>query len=209
MEKLQSTSERMLLNIQLFAEGEGEGETTPTSTLDGGEGAVQNSSEPQSLDDLLASNKDFQKEFDRRITKSLETAKAKWQTEYDAKLIAEKNEAEKLAQMNAEQKLNYELKKVKEELKAKNTELNSISLYKEASNIAKEKGLPIEYLDLIDFGSQNAESINTSIDKLLEIRNRDLELSLRSALREQKPMQRKSEREKIDPYIAGFNSYFE
>lgn len=207
MEKLQETNERMKLNIQLFAEGEGEGETTPTEpTNDEGSQAGE---KQLSFEDILASNKEYQKEFDRRITKSLDTAKAKWQTEYDAKLQAEKNEAEKLAQMNAEQKLNYELKKVKEELKTKNNELNSINLYKEASNIAKEKGLPIEYLDMIDFNNQSAESINSSIDKLLEIRNKDFELSLNNALKEQKPFQKKSEKEKIDPYIAGFNSYFE
>lgn len=206
MEKLQN---KLYLDIQLFADGGGEGDTTPTTEPINDEGSTQPEEVQLTLDDILASDKEYQKEFDRRITKSLETAKAKWKTEYDAKLQAEKNEAEKLAQMNAEQKLNYELKKVKAELADKNNELNSINLYKEACNIAKEKGLPIEYLDLIDFNKQNAETINTNIDKLLEIRNKDFEMSLNNALKEQKPYQRKNEKEKIDPFIAGFNSYFE
>jgi hypothetical protein len=35
---------------------------------------------------MLKSNKAFQSEFDRRLSQSLETAKDKWQKEYDAKL---------------------------------------------------------------------------------------------------------------------------
>lgn len=81
------------LNLQLFAE-------PPTDPpADGNKGADN----PQTFDDLLK-NKEHQAEFDRRVTKALETAKAKWQTEQDAAVEAAKTEAEKLAKMNAEKK---------------------------------------------------------------------------------------------------------
>jgi hypothetical protein len=194
-----NTMEKLQLNIQLFAD-----ETEPT------EPTTQEPEEKQlSFDDILGSNKDYQSEFDRRISKALDTAKEKWVADYSAKLEQEKTEAEKLAKMNAEQKLNYELKKTREELAQKNSELNSITLYKQASQIALEKDLPVEYLDLIDFGKQSAETINSSIDKLVEIRNKDMEKYLNGALKEKQPYQRKQERQELDPFLVGFNSYFE
>lgn len=189
---------RLQLNIQLFAEDEMI-ENNDNSQIEG----------QMSFDDVLGSNKDYQSEFDRRMSKALETAKSKWQVEYDAKLQAEKSEAEKLAKMDAEQKLNYELKKTRDELSKRTNELNAISLYKTASQMATEKGLPVEYLNLINFNNVNAEGVNEIMDKIVDIRNKDMEKYLKSTLRENPPMQRQTERQKIDPYIAGFYSYFE
>lgn len=193
---------RLKLHIQMFAEGDNP-DVTP-STNDDGQLDGQ-----MSFDDLLGSNKDYQSEFDRRVAKALETAKTKWTTEYDEKLQAEKNEAEKLAKMNAEQKLNYELKKAKDELAQKNNELNAINLYKTANQIAIEKELPAEYLDLINFNTESAETINATIDKLVEIRSKDMEKYLNTTLKERSPQQRRQEKEEVDPYIEGFNSYFD
>lgn len=193
-----NTMEKLQLNIQLFAEEE-----------------INDVQEPEteekqlSFDDILGANREYQSEFDRRVAKALDTAKDKWVADYTAKMELEKTEAEKLAKMNAEQKLNYELKKTKEELDKKNSELNSITLYRQASKMATEKDLPVEYLELIDFGKQNAETINTAIDKLVEIRTKDMEKYLNSTLRERQPYQRKQERKQLDPFIVGFNSYFE
>lgn len=187
----------MELDVQLFAEDEIEQE------------AEAKEETKLSFTELLK-DPEYQSEFDKLTSKSLETAKAKWQMEYDQRLQAEKTEAEKLAKMDAEQKAKYELKKVQDELAQTRGELNSIQLYKTASDIATSKGLPIEYLSLIDFKTQNADTINGSIDKLVEIRNKDMKEYLNKNLREQPPYDKKQDDgEKIDPYIAGFNSIFE
>lgn len=188
----------MVLDIQRFADGESEPVQEPVQ-------------EPTKLSFTeLLKDPEYQSEFDKLNAKSLETAKAKWQTEYEQKLQAEKSEAEKLAKMDAEQKAKYELKKVQDELADTKGKLNSIELYKTASDVAVSKGLPIEYLSLIDFTKQTADTINTAIDKLVEIRNKDMKEYLQKNLREQPPVNKKEEPgEKIDPYIAGFNSIFE
>ena len=81
----------------------------------------------QTFDEVL-SNKEYQAEFDRRVQKAIETAKGKWKEINDI----EKTEAEKLAKMNKEQKLEYEAQKEKQEkenalaeLDRKSTRLNS------------------------------------------------------------------------------------
>ena len=59
------------------------------------------------FDEILASNKEYQSEFDRRLAKSnnsfLETKKSEWEKEFTERLEREKSEAEKLAKMNTEQ----------------------------------------------------------------------------------------------------------
>ena len=56
------------------------------------------------FDEILASNKEYQSEIDRRLAKSnktyLETEKANWEKEYTERLEREKSEAEKLAKMS-------------------------------------------------------------------------------------------------------------
>lgn len=71
----------------------------------------------------------LQKEADKRVTKALETAKSKWEKEYAKKIEKAKNEAEKLANMTAQQKAEHErdeLQKELEQLKLKDT-LNEMS----------------------------------------------------------------------------------
>lgn len=62
------------LNLQMFAD-------EPEQTEE--KGAEQ----PQTFDDLLK-DKNHQAEFDRRVTKALDTAKAKWQQEEGARMQA-------------------------------------------------------------------------------------------------------------------------
>lgn len=95
--------------FQIFAEGEGGG-------AEGGDGAgTQQELKPQTFDDFLSTG-DFQAEFDRRVQKAISTAVAnaekKWRTLTDDKV----SEAEKLAQMTAEQKEKYRADKAEKEL---------------------------------------------------------------------------------------------
>ena len=69
-----------------------------------------------------------QAEFDRRVQKAIETAKNKWQEINDA----EKTEADKLAKMNKEQKLEYEAQKANKEKENALAELNAYKLKEQA-----------------------------------------------------------------------------
>lgn len=196
---------RMKLNIQQFAEeGANEGAVAETVT----EPAVENEQPKQeakaTFTDLLKENPDYQSEFDKLVSKSLETAKGKWEEDYKAKIT----EAEKLAKMNAEQKLKYELEKANKEKEDYKAQLEAGNLYKTASDIATDKGLPIGYLSLIDFSKENAETITKKIDDLVGLRNKDLEDYLSNKLKQATPKEKKSEAKEEDPYIQGFKSEY-
>lgn len=133
------------LNLQLFAEPT---EATPEAT-------------PPTFDDLLK-DKNHQSEFDRRVSKALETAKAKWAEEEAAKLEAVKTEAEKLAKMNAEQKAEHERLKRDKELADREALLTLRELRAEAAGTLAEKGLPKELIDSVTF--KDADSCKASIE---------------------------------------------
>ena len=198
---METKNEKMKLNIQLFAEGE-EVNNTETAT----EEPKAEESEISFVD--LLKNPKYQAEFDKMVAKSINTAKTNWQKDYDAKLQAEKTEAEKLAKMDADQRLKYELNKEKSEKAELQSKLNAINLYKTASDIAVEKELPIGYLDLIDFSKESAETITSKIEKLQELRNKDLQSYLNSKLKQPTPQEKQDVSNTVDPYIVGFESEF-
>lgn len=187
---------KMRLNIQLFADEEVVEEQTTTEEV------VEQ--EPSFVD--LLKNPKYQAEFDKMVAKSINTAKTNWQKDYDAKLQAEKTEAEKLAKMDADQRLKYELNKEKSEKAELQSKLNAINLYKTASDIAVDKDLPIGYLDLIDFSKESAETITSKIEKLQELRNKDLQAYLNNKLKQPTPQEKKDDSNYVDPYIVGFMS---
>ena len=163
-----------------------------------------------SFDEMLASNKEYQSEFDRRLAKSnntyLENEKTKWVKEYEAKIEAERNEAEKLAKMNVEQQLNYKIEQLEKQLSESNGRLNASSLRETTSDILNEKGIPLSYLKMFDFNTENADTINQKIEMLNDIRNQDLEERINQSFRQSSPRQVRNEIEEIDPYIEGFKS---
>lgn len=138
------------LNLQLFAE-------------DGNETAPEDkgADTPPTFDDLLK-DKAHQAEFDRRVTKALETAKAKWQQEAELRIEEAKTEAQKLAKMNAEQKAEHERAKREQELAEREAALSLRELKAQAATTLVEKGLPRELLDSLSY--QDAEACQKSIE---------------------------------------------
>lgn len=101
------------LNLQLFAaesEEGAQGGAEPGAQNNEGSGQ-QEGETAKTLDELLSSDKALQSEFDRKISKALETAKAKW--EQQAKNDA--SEAKKLEKMTADERARYQLDKDKAE----------------------------------------------------------------------------------------------
>ena len=198
---------KMLLNIQLFAEEEGASAETPAKeeANNTAETSSKETSDTPSFTELLK-NPEYQKEFDRLVNKSLNTAKTNWQKEYDEKIAQEKNEAEKLAKMDAEQKMQYALDKANAERDNYKSQLDAVNLYKTASDIATEKELPIGYLELVDFTKEDADSINKKIDKLVELRQKDLDNYLKTKLKQETPKEKTANDKAVDPYIEGFLS---
>lgn len=146
---------------------------------------LQNSTgnNPVTFDDFLKDGKN-QAEFDKRVQKAIETAKGKWQEINDA----EKSEAEKLAKMNKEQKLEYEAQKEKKEKENVLAELNAYKLKEQALSIASEKGLDVSLLSYFDFKTLKAEEINFKIDEVSVAFNKAVEKAVNEKLKEDTPI---------------------
>lgn len=144
---------------------------------------------PLSFDEILG-DKTYQAEFDRRVQKALDTAKAKWEADEQTK----RTEAEKLAKMDAEQKAKYELKKANEERDSAIAKLNAYELKNTAIKIAQEKGLDITLLEDIDFSKQTAETITTIIDTKKAVFDKALEKAMNEKYKESTPITKMSEK---------------
>ena len=114
-----------------------------------------------SFDDILKDKK-YQSEFDKRVAKALETAKGKWETDYQAKVEEAKTEAEKLAKMNAEQKAKYAEEKRLAELEKREKDITTRELRATAFETLAEKNLPKELVDILNYS--DAEQCNKSIE---------------------------------------------
>lgn len=180
--------------------------------MENNEQTIVEGEEPKTMtfDEMLASNKEYQSAFDSRLAKSnktfLENEKVKWEKEYTEKLEREKSEAEKLAKMNMEQQLNYKIEQLQNELAERDSKLNASQLRDATSEILYEKGIPNSYLNMFDFTKETADTINSKVEMLNNIRSQDLEDSLNRTLRQSSPRYVKQEEEEIDPYVEGFNS---
>ena len=169
-------------------------------------------SKTMTFDEMLASNKEYQSEFDRRLAKSnktyLDNQKGVWEKEYTERLEREKNEAEKLAKMTAEQQLNYKVSQLEKQLEESNNKLNASQLRDTTSNILVEKGIPSSYIKMFDFTKETADTINSKVELLSNIRSQDLEDNLNRTLREDSPRhyENNDDNDDVDPYIAGFMS---
>lgn len=147
---------------------------------------VTNGESKPTFDEMLKDS-NYQSEFDKRIAKSLETAKSKWEKEYNEKLEAQKTEAEKLAKMKEEEKHAYELEKANKRAEEAINKLNAYELEKQAIKIAREKGLDVSLLEDIDYTKQTAESISTIIDTKKEIFDKALENAINERYKEKTP----------------------
>lgn len=143
----------LVLDLQTFADDEGQNETQ--------QGDDEQQDKQPTFDELLK-DKTMQSEFDKRISKALETAKSKWETEYQQKLEAAKTEAEKLAKMNADQKAEYERKQREDELAKREADITRRELRASTIDELVEKGLPISLADIINY--TDADSTKASIE---------------------------------------------
>lgn len=166
---------KAIMNLQLFslggmsraffeADGGAGSGSTGTGTIDGnGEGNQGQEGGEKSFDDILKDKK-YQSEFDKRVAKALETAKGKWETDYQTKIEEAKTEAEKLAKMNAEQKAKYAEEKRIAELEQREKEITTRELRATAYETLAEKNLPKELVDILNYS--DAENCNKSIESV-------------------------------------------
>lgn len=168
---------KLIMNLQLFSLGgisrplleadSGVGNGGSGTGAEGGngegtgEGTQGNEGGEKSFDDVLKDKK-YQSEFDKRVAKALETAKGKWEADYQTKVEEAKTEAEKLAKMNAEQKAKYAEDKRLAELEKREKDITTRELRATAHETLAEKGLPKDLIDILNYS--DAENCNKSIE---------------------------------------------
>ena len=143
---------------------------------------VEETFEPLTFDEIL-SDKDYQREFDRRVSKALETAKAKWQTEFEEK----QSEADKLAKMKEDEKRQYELDKITKERDELLAQKNANSLKEQAVEIANENGVDVSLLRLINFNTIKAEDVEPTIKGFKDVIDSVVEKEINQRMKESTP----------------------
>lgn len=139
---------------------------------------------PKTFDEMLKES-NYQSEFDRKVQKSLETAKAKWEAEQEAK----QSEAEKLAKMKDDERRNYELEQARKKQEEAELRLSAYELKEEAikmSNIP-ETQVDVSLLNLIDFRSIKAEQVEPTIKNIKKVFDSAVENEVNKRLKETTP----------------------
>lgn len=190
----------MPLNIQLFADDEGNMATDTVTS--GEEGNAPKEAQNQ------ASNNTGKTYTRDELNKIVNAEREKIKAELLEQAKNEKNEAEKLAKMDTEQKLNYELETAKKEVEQYKSQVNSLMLKNEATSYANQKGLPLGYIEDLDFAHETAETVKQKIDKYVTLRSKDLDNYLKDKLKQNPPKAVDENKTPTDPYLKGFNDYF-
>ncbi len=119
--------------------------------------------EPKSFDDLLKES-DYQSEFDRRVTKAINTAVTKERARLEALHNEQLTEAEKLAKMTEQEKNEYKAQQKEAEIRKREAAITKRELMAEAKEKLADRGLPITLANTLIYDS--AETVKTSLDDL-------------------------------------------
>lgn len=134
-----------------------------------------------------------QADVDKMITARLERERKKYE--------AEKEEAAKLAKMNAEQKAEYAAKKREEELTARETAIKEKELRYTALNILEENKLPTKLVECLNLTS--AEACNKSIEAIKTAWAEALTAAVDARLKSKQPPAYSGGNEETDPFLEG------
>lgn len=139
---------------------------------------------PVTFDDFLKDGKNHA-EFDRRVQKAIQTAQEGWKAKNDA----EKSEAERLAQMNETEKLQYQLQKQQKDYEAMQKKLNARDLKDEALKIAttQDTAFDPEFLNLFDYENMTAEQLQAKTKLIKTIQDRIVEKAVNEWSKEKPP----------------------
>ena len=118
--------------------------------------------EPKSFDDLLKDG--YQSEFDRRVTKAINTAVSKERARLEALHNQQLTEAEKLAKMTEEEKNEYKAQQKEAEIRRREDAITKRELMAEAKEKLVERGLPLNLANNLIYDS--AETVKNSLDDL-------------------------------------------
>ncbi len=168
----------------------------------------------QNLDDLAKGNEqvDIQKTEPGYMTKEevsniLERVKNDLPNMIKEMLDTQKSEQEKLASMSEKQKAEYERQKAEDELLKREKEITRRELKLTAIDILNEKGISPLLADIIHF--ENAEQVNSDIDRIEKVFRTAVEESVNIRLKGSTPKASMGNYSKanIDPTKMSYEQY--
>ncbi|MBQ8508245.1 MAG: DUF4355 domain-containing protein [Clostridia bacterium] len=112
--------------------------------------------------DALLRDRDFQSEFDRRISRALETARSKWAQETERRIERARAEAEALARMSGEERMAHDFARREAELNEREGAIARRELRAEAAKMIAERSLPPELAEALNY--ESAERVAESLD---------------------------------------------
>nr|DAV86820.1 MAG TPA: capsid scaffolding protein [Caudoviricetes sp.] len=171
-------------------EGENQNANNTNIDVNGANNATDNNqgNKLQTFDEVLT-NKEYQAEFDRRVQKAIQTHETKLKEQWKLEQDTQKSEAEKLAQMNETQKLQYQLKKQEKANQEIQKKLNARDLKDEALKIAttQDTAFDPEFLNLFDYENMTAEQLQDKTKLIKAIQDRIVEKAVNEWSKEKTP----------------------
>ncbi|MDN5446620.1 MAG: DUF4355 domain-containing protein [Lactococcus lactis] len=151
-----NSAELLKLNLQLFSEEGGSG----SEGAQGAPGDGAGGENPISF----TNQSEFDSVVDKRISKALETAQSKWQTESDKRVAEAKSEGEKLAKLNEQQRSELEKQQQDEALANREADITRRELRAQSLEQLAERDLPKELIDVVVL--TDAESCKNSVEAI-------------------------------------------
>ena len=96
-------------------------------------------------------------------------------------------EAERLAKMSADEREQHERESTLRRAEAAEAELNAYKLQAEATKLAGAQGLPLEFLDTIDFHTAKAENVKSTVSGLASAFKAAVETEVNERLKQKPP----------------------
>ena len=174
---------RWPLNIQLF------GEDASSSGGAADQQGETNSQEPQPKGEPGKPAAFSQQDIDDAVAKAVKEAQEQWETQQQVK----QSEADKLAKMNKEQRIEYETQKKEKELADREAELSKRELMSTAKETLIAKGLPVELAIALDY--KDADACNKSIDSIGKAFECAVQKAVEDRIKGGKPMKKASANE--------------
>ena len=192
-------SKFLRIPMQFFAE-DGDGTQPAGAAAQAADGGAQDPTpapqgDGQQKTEPAPTGKTFsQEDVDKIVAERLARQQKKFDTE--------KEEAAKLAKMNAEDKAKYAAEKREKELTAREAEIQRKELRFEALNILEENKLPAKLVDCVDLTS--AETSKASIEALKTAWSEALTAAVDARLKSNPPAYGGGNNTKTDSFFEGF-----
>lgn len=173
-------NKKLLLRMMPMREADGGAAGTP----DGGANGGSEPPKPMTMDEFLKLEGN-QAEFDRRMSKGIETALTKERARFETVLNERLDEQERLSKMTDGEKAAYLQNKQQSELNRREVELTRRELKADAKQTLINKGMSADFADFLNYTDKDA--VESSIAKLETVFNAAVQMAVNEKLKGGKP----------------------